>query len=107
MSRLAMKGSTVNQYLLLVHNDAAGPQDDDSWGPYLDGLQRSGHFDGGSAIGNGVSVTKAGINSAVLDQLVGYLVVRAESLEDAQRFVIGNPVFEAGGTIEIRELPRT
>ncbi len=97
----------MNQYLLLIHNDAPALEDGDLWEPYLDGLRRSGHFDGGSAIGTGFSVTKAGKNSAVLDQLVGYLVVRAASLDDARRFVVGNPVFEAGGTIEIRELPST
>ena len=38
--------------------------------------------------------------------LSGYLRVEAASLEDACRFLEGNPVFESGGTVEIRELPR-
>jgi len=33
--------------------------------------------------------------------------VTADSLEAAKSLLLGNPVFEAGGTIEIRELPRT
>jgi hypothetical protein len=32
--------------------------------------------------------------------------VTANSLEEAKRLVIGNPVFECGGTVEVRELPR-
>jgi len=27
--------------------------------------------------------------------------------DDARTLLVGNPVFEAGGTVEIRELPRT
>lgn len=38
--------------------------------------------------------------------MAGYLKVQAESLEEARAFLAGNPVFEAGGTVEIRELPR-
>jgi hypothetical protein len=33
--------------------------------------------------------------------------VQAENLERARELVQGNPVFEAGGTVEIRELPKT
>jgi hypothetical protein len=33
--------------------------------------------------------------------------VQADSIDDARRFLEGNPVFEAGGTVEIRELPRS
>jgi hypothetical protein len=36
----------------------------------------------------------------------GYLRVRAESLDDAVALLQGNPVYEAGSTIEVRELPR-
>jgi hypothetical protein len=33
--------------------------------------------------------------------------VKAASLEEAKSLLAGNPHFEAGGTVEIRELPRT
>ncbi len=33
--------------------------------------------------------------------------VIADSLDGAEALVAGNPVFEAGGTAEIRRLPRT
>ena len=38
--------------------------------------------------------------------LSGYIKIQANSLSHAQELVIGNPVFEAGGTVEIRELPK-
>jgi hypothetical protein len=39
--------------------------------------------------------------------LTGYVRVSADSLAHAKSMVAGNPHFEAGGTVEIRELPRT
>ena len=36
--------------------------------------------------------------------LTGFIRLRAEGLESARSFLAGNPVYEAGGTIEIREL---
>ena len=37
--------------------------------------------------------------------LGGYIKVRAASLDAARELVAGNPVYEAGGTVEVRELP--
>jgi len=39
--------------------------------------------------------------------VVGYIRVRAENLARAKELVVGNPVFEGSGTVEIRELPKT
>jgi hypothetical protein len=36
----------------------------------------------------------------------GFIRVRAEDLTAAKKFLIGNPIYEAGGTVEIRELLR-
>ncbi|MGK5054417.1 hypothetical protein [Janthinobacterium sp. RB2P8] len=38
--------------------------------------------------------------------LVRLSTVQAESIDDAKKFLLGNPVLNAGGTVEIRELPR-
>jgi hypothetical protein len=51
-------------------------------------------------------VSKAGPRTEITGHLTGYIRVRAESLNAARALVAGNPVYEAGGTIEIRELPR-
>ena len=37
--------------------------------------------------------------------VVGYLLVRAQSLDGAKELIVGNPTFVAGDTVEIRELP--
>ena len=39
--------------------------------------------------------------------LAGYIRVNADDLNHAKSMLAGNPHFEAGGTVEIRELPRT
>ncbi len=91
-------------YILFMHDDAApGPQD---WEPYFKRLRASGAFQGGSAIGDGVCARNTGATPPVTAHLGGYIRVTAQDLADARSFLEGNPVYEAGGTIEIRELPR-
>jgi hypothetical protein len=100
----------MNDYILLMHNDStpsATGSDAEDWGPYLAKLRASGRFEGGSAIGAGVCVNQAGTTVALSSHIVGFLRVSADSLEHARELVVGNPVFESGGTVEIRELPRT
>lgn len=98
----------MKDYLFLMHNDVkdiAGGQGEE-WGAYLGMLQAAGVFQGGSAIGGGVCVSKGGVTAEITARVSGYIRVQAESLEQAREWVAGNPVFEAGGTVEIRELPR-
>lgn len=99
----------MNEYLFLMHNDAADDSGsrDDQWAAYIERLQQAGAFQGGSALGGGVCVAKAGVPAPISSQLTGYILVHTESLSRARELVQGNPVFEAGGTVEIRELPRT
>ncbi len=99
----------MNDYLLFMHDDAppTAPGAEAAWEPYLASLRASGRFDGGSSIGKGECVSKSGTPREITTRLVGYLRVRAESIEAAREFLAGNPVYEAGGTVEIRELPKT
>jgi hypothetical protein len=94
-------------YLFLMHDDTTDPTDEDAWGAYLATLRTSGRLQGGSAIGPGVCVRKGSPEPAVTGHLSGFIRVMANSLDDARTLVAGNPVFESGGTVEIRELPRT
>ena len=91
-------------FIFLMHDD--GVADEQPWEPYLRKLQASGCFQGGSAIGEGISARKAGSPARVTAQLAGFIRVSAASLDAAKSLLIGNPVYEAGGTVEIRELPR-
>jgi hypothetical protein len=95
----------MNDYILLMHDDA-GPTSDADWDLYFAKLRASGRFSGGSSIGAGECVRKTQPTRNIASHLTGYLRVEAGSLAEARTFLEGNPVFEAGGTVEIRELPR-
>ncbi len=92
-------------YLFLMHDDA--PATDEAWPPYLARLQATGHFQGGSAIGAGLCARRTGTPPAITAHITGFLRIGAANLDEARSFLDGNPVYEAGGTVEIRELPKT
>ena len=96
----------MSEFLLLMHDDAAEDAAG-SWEPYLQRLKESGAFEGGSAIGEGICARKGGTVPSVTSHLTGYIRVNAASIDHARSLLAGNPHFEAGGTVEIRELPRT
>ena len=95
----------MGEYLLLMHDDAT--TNDAACGPYIQNLQQAGFFEGGSVIGDGVCARKSGEPALLTKHLTGYIRVNAKSIDEAMRLLAGNPHFEAGGTVEIRELPRT
>lgn len=98
----------MNDYILLMHDDVldAGVANDDRlWAAYFVTLRASGQFDGGSVIGSGAAFRKGVAAQAAITALSGYIRIRADSLEQAQKFLVGNPAYEAGGTVEVRELP--
>lgn len=95
----------MKDYMFLMHDDATKQEGD--WGPYFRKLERSGQFEGGSSIDDqGLCMVKSGTPKKITSHLIGYLVVQALNLTEAKKLVIGNPVYEAGGTVEIRELPQ-
>lgn len=92
-------------FLLLMHGDG-GRADDELWPAYFARLRAAGAFEGGSAIGGGETYRKDGQPGPVSAALTGYIRVTAADRAAAQALLDGNPVYEAGGTVEIRELPR-
>jgi hypothetical protein len=93
------------EYILLMHDDALG--DEKAWEPYIQRLKQTGCFEGGSVIGRGICARKNGAAPSVTAHLAGYIRINADSLAHAKSMLTGNPLFDAGGTVEIRELPRT
>lgn len=99
----------MNEYILFMHRDASDPAaagDPELWAQYFTRLRGIGLFDGGSSIGEGECLRKGHTSVAAVADISGFIRVRAKNLEEAKAFLAGNPVFEAGGTVEIRELPR-
>jgi hypothetical protein len=100
---------TMNDYILLMHDDVPGEHRsrDEEWPPYFTKLRAAGVFQGGSAIGDGLCASKSGLPRPITPHIAGYIRIQAASLSAARAMVEGNPVYEAGGTVEIRELPKT
>jgi hypothetical protein len=94
------------EYILFMHNNVVA-DDPNAWELYLQMLKQSGVFEGGSEIGDGICVRKAGTVPPITEHLAGYIRVTATTIDHAKSLLAGNPHFEAGGTVEIRELPRT
>lgn len=95
----------MRDFIFLHHDDAAGGDDLD-WDPYLSRLREAGVFQGGSSIGQGCCVKKSGDAPEPTAHISGFIRVTAATLADARGLLQGNPVYEAGGTVEIRELPK-
>jgi hypothetical protein len=90
-----------------MHDDTTTRVHDADWAHYFKALQSSGAFQGGSAIGPGACARKTETPPKITAHLAGYIRISADDADHARALVAGNPVFEAGGTVEIRELPRT
>ncbi len=96
----------MSDFMFLMHNDLTAPEDEAAWGLWLGSLRAAGVFQGGSGMGGGVALRKAGTPGALSSHISGFIRIEADDLEHATRLLAGIPVYEAGGTVEIRELPR-
>jgi|CZQE01.1.fsa_nt_gi hypothetical protein len=96
----------MRDFIMLMHGDTVDALSPDMWPPYLATLRALRIFDGGSSIGTGDTFRKQGVPGVMSPHLGGYIRVRAKDLASARALLSGNPVFECGGTVEIRELPR-
>jgi hypothetical protein len=94
----------VPDFLLLMHADG-GPESGDAWEAYTAKLNALGVFRGGSSIGTGATLRKEGTPGPLAAHLAGFIRVEARNLEAAQKLVEGNPAYESGATVEVRELP--
>ena len=90
-------------FILLMRGDFDGPEP--GWPDYLAKLRAAGCFRGGSAIGPGVALNKSGAREPLDREIVGFIRIEAADLAEAQTYLAGNPVYEAGGTVEVRSLP--
>ncbi len=98
----------MNDYIFLMYDSkesSAATHSD--WERYIEGLISSGHFSGGSAISGGLCASKSGDTTDITAELSGYIRITASSIEEARSLLTGNPTYEGGGRVEIRELPRT
>ena len=94
-------------FLYLFKNDALDSStagDMNEWGTFIDGLRERGHFVGGGPLGEGCLRRPESITDEVSEQLGGYMVVTANSLEQAAALLDSCPTTRAGGTVEVRHV---
>jgi hypothetical protein len=82
--------------MLMMGSESAG-----DWEIYLEKLIASGKFRGGSSLGHGVSMAKGQGDEA--SEVTGYMRFEADSIEEVRALLSGNPLYEAGGRVEILE----
>ena len=86
------------EYMMVMKGSDAGAD----WTTYVNKLVATGKFRGGSALGNGVCVAKAGADGPCVAR--GFMRFEVESLDELRALLDGNPVYEAGGEVELLEL---
>ena len=86
----------------IVLMKGAGQSIAGDWVTYIETLRKSGLFRGGSSLGNGVSIAnKVDSGEPVV---TGFMRFEADSINDVRVLLEGNPLYEAGGDIELLEL---
>lgn len=98
----------MGDYLLLMHDDVtdhALANNSKKWDAYMSMLRQSEHFSGSSSIKVRWSAKRSG-TAKPPSGITGYIRVKAVNTVAAKLFLQGNPVYEAGGTVEICELTR-
>ena len=79
------------------------------WKDYMGGLGATGKLQGGAPLGqdgvslNGESKTEQAGASGGDTQVNGYIILTADSMEEAKAFAQDCPIFTFGGSLEIRE----
>jgi len=82
--------------MLMTGSESAG-----DWDTYIEKLVASGKFRGGSSLGNGVATARGHADEA--SEITGYMRFSADSIEEVRALLSGNPLYEAGGRVEILE----
>lgn len=85
------------EYVMIMMGSAS----DGDWDTYVESLIESGKFRGGSSLGNGISVAKGAKDGEC--QVTGFMRFSADNIEEIRHLLAGNPLYEAGGRIEVIE----
>jgi hypothetical protein len=99
-----MRINKMAELIFFMHVDTVSEESSADWENYIGKLIASGHFQGGSSIGNGFAYRKGHVTVPASDQINGFIRLEGINLENAGEYLDGNPTYEAGGKIEVREL---
>jgi len=81
------------------------------WGTWIEGLAKEGHMRGGDPLETTGKVVRGttktvtdGVYAEAKDVVGGYLLVAARDLAHAADLAKGCPIFDAGGSVEVRQI---
>lgn len=77
-------------------------ESDGDWDAYIMRLRGTGMFRGGSVLGKGVCVKKGCRDGPCIVR--GFMRFEADTIDEVRALLEGNPVYEAGGEVELLEL---
>ncbi len=100
----------MEKFVLIVRGGMP-PQDQmqaymQKWGGWIGGLSQSGKMSDGSPLNPGGKMLSGSSSSDIKDfdnnTIGSYMVVNANSIDEAMEIAKGCPALEVGGTIEVR-----
>ena len=96
----------MTQFLLLIQNNMKSTTTPAEWESFITAAKKSGRFQGGSALGERVSVGDT--QSAHSTQHIGgYMRFDADDKAKILELLKKHPVVMHGGSVELCEMPKT
>ena len=105
-SSSTQQAAPMKEFLILNYNDVTDSRlanDPERWSNYVAMLHSRNALVDGSALGDGIQCQIGQPDRSAISGLDGVLRIRAASLAAARDCLHGNPTWDAGGTVEIRE----
>jgi len=96
----------MNQYLLLIENNATTPITPEQWTAFFARASASGYFRDGSELG-ATQILGNTDTAHPIDFLAGYMRYDAENKEDLMASLAEHPVVANGGSVHLIEMPKT
>jgi hypothetical protein len=90
----------MTKYLVLNYA-GSGDQSEDDWNNFFSIVQKSGKFNGGSALGNRWGLTNTGIGKPANNSAVGYFMFTANNEIEVSELLKHCPIITSGGSFDI------
>lgn len=96
----------MTQYILLIHGNTKTRPTADEWDEFLTAARQSGLFQGGSAIGDRITLgdTQSAKSSS---HIAGYMRFDADDRQQIVDLLQKHPVIVHGGSAELCEMPKS
>lgn len=94
------------EYIVFMHRNEETPPCKEDWDYFFAMAERSGLFQGGSAIGKRFVVGREGAPDAAI-HICRFMRFESENLSELNKLLEQHPVVKNGGSVEVFDLPKT